>query len=310
MPLPSAAEAVPEQIRTSAGAVRCRERDLDLRLDILLLGIAPGVFKRIADSYVSLDDGAMPSSMPTVPAALTRTQIYAMSNSWQVACATGRAEISGDSLHARICSVNVQHLVETWLTERLRGPAPFSVSAAFHTPAPVSPLRQWADAPVPPALLAAHQRDDPAVQATIARRASSVRALLDAGATVHACYSAASLGKISREESEVYRATCAAYPNLIDTPYAKPPDAFLPLCGATYLFGTGPLSLTGCFAVRLPQAADATEGTTQAHLIVASPLDESFKAILDELHIELGLTLDPAYGGVATRALVDEPEYV
>ncbi|WP_175104693.1 hypothetical protein [Pararobbsia alpina] len=309
-PLPAIGEGLAVRMRRSPEGASSRERVLDYRFDILLHGAAPAVFKRIAAFHETLDDGAAASMRPAGTEPFSRAQIWTMSDSWQVACTTGSAVICGDNRHARTCAVSIQHFVERWLTERLQGPVPFAVVAAIHTPAPASPLRHWADAPVPATLLAPHLRDDASVQATLSRRAASMRALLDAGATVHACYSAASLEKMSLTERETYRSTCETYPNLLDEPSPLPPGAFNAVCGATYLFGTGPLSLTGCIALRLPQAADAEDGAAQAHLFVASPLDAPFKDLLDELKRDVGLVLDPAYGGVAVRAMVDEPDYV
>jgi hypothetical protein len=288
-----------------------RGRALDLRLDILLYGAAPAVRSRIAALNASASaEGVAPARGNRFP----DEQIYAMSNAWLVACAIGSSIIGGTPSHVRTCAVTLQHCVENWLTDRLgdhsRGRAPFAVVAAIHTPAPASPLRLRVDAAEPGTLLAPHLRDDTSVQGTVLRRADSLRRLLDAGATLHVCYSAASLDTMSLAEREVYQSTCAAYPDtLIDAPSALPPTAFHASCGATYLFGTNAQSLTGCFAIRLPQAADAVQGASRADLVVASPMDPMFKPVLDELKLKFGLELDPTYGGTATRALFDEVEY-
>jgi hypothetical protein len=292
-----------------APAARCA-RTLDYRLDLLLQGIAPGVHKRIVSFYEAINGNNVSLTESADATQWTNAQVYTMSNAWQIACATGSALIGGDDPYVRTCAVSIQHCVESWLIERLRGQGPFTVVAAIHTPAPPSPLRHLGDTPAVTRLLAAHLRDDPSVRATIEQRARSVRDLLAAGATLHACYSAASLESLDPEERAVYRSACETHPNLIDTPSVLSPDAFRTSCGATYLFGTGPLSLTGCFAIRLPQAADAVQGPAKALLFVASPFDEPFKGVLDELSQAFGLTLDPVYGGAATRAMFDERDYV
>lgn len=303
-------EVVLGRMQPRSAPVSRSGRPPDYRFDGLLQGVVPGVFQRIVSLHEALDDNNVSSTRSADPTRLTNSQVFAMSNAWQTACATGSALIRGDDRHVRTSAVGIQHFVEQWLTKRLGGTAPFAVVAAIHTPAPPSPLRHWADAPAAATLLAPHLRDDASMPATIEQRARSVRDLLAAGATLHACYSAASLETLDTDESAIYRSTCEAYPNLIDAPSVLSPDAFRASCGATYLFGTSPLSLTGCFAIRLPQAADAVQGYAEANLFVATPLDESFKRVLDELSQAIGLTLDPAYGGVAMRAMVDEPEYV
>jgi hypothetical protein len=287
-----------------------RAGTVDYRHDVLLQGVVYGVFERLASSYEPLDENPGPSPRFVDPTRLTNAQVDAMGNAWEIACATGSAQIGGDDRHMRTCAVNLQHFVEQWLTECLRGPDPFAVVAAIHTPAPPSPLRHWPDAPVSVGLLAPHLCDDAGVQATIGQRARSVRDLLEAGATVHACYPATSLDTLDADQLATYRFTCETYPNLIDTPSVLAPDAFHASCGATYLYGPSLQELTGCIAFRLPQAADAVQGPAEASLFVASPLDEPFKRVLDELSQTFGLKLDPAYGSVATRAMVDDPNYV
>jgi hypothetical protein len=51
-------------------------------------------------------------------------------------------------------------------------------------------------------------------------------------------------------------------------------------------------------------------GHAGANLFVASPFDDPFKGVLDELSRAFGLALDPVYGGVATRAMFHERDYV
>jgi hypothetical protein len=288
-------------------------RELDFRLDVLLYGVAPAVRNRIAllNGPAAAANAAADVAANTV--RFPHDQMFAMGNAWLVACATGSSRLGGAPAHVRTCAVTIQHCVERWLTERLNGhrreQAPFAVVAAIHAPAPPSPLRFRASAAVPDPLLAPHLRDDTSVHGTVVHRADSLRGLLDAGATVHACYSAASLDTMSRAERETYQSTCAAYPNnLIDRRSVLPPVAYFNSCGATYLFGTGPESLSGCFAIRLPQAAQTGQRGSTADLIVASPLDPLFKRVLDDLEREFGLELDPACGGNATRALYDEVE--
>jgi hypothetical protein len=289
----------------------CWRREIDFRLDFLLYGVAPAVRNRIA----LLNGPAAAANVAANTSEFPDEQMFAMGNAWLVACATGSSYLGGAPAHVRSSAVAIQHCVESWLTERLdghgrRGEAPFAVVAAIHTPAPPSPLRLRAGAAVPHTLLAPHLRDDTGMHGTVLRRAVSLRRLLDAGATLHACYSTASLDTMSEAERETYQSACAAYPNhLIDAPRALPPAAFHASCGATYLFGESPWSLTGCFAIRLPQAADAVQGVSRADLIVASALDPLFKPVLDELKLRIGLELDPTYGGTATRALFDEVEY-
>jgi hypothetical protein len=295
------------------------ERERRFRLDTLLHGAGDAVHGRIVALKVNKRpeaSGGMGATAADAQAAATPSaqafsdrQIYSMSNAWVTACVSGLARISGEASNTRTCAVTLQHYVENWLTERLNvqasGPAPFAVVAAIHTPAPASPLRQLPEAPVSATLplLAPHLRGDANVQATVACRAGSVRRLLDAGAILHVCYSADSLKTMSTAERDAYQSTCAAYPgNLIDVPSALPPAAFYASCGATYLFGASRQSLTGCFAIRLPQAADAAQGQASAELAVVSSMDSMFGTLLDEVKLKFGLQLDRS-GGVATRSV-------
>jgi hypothetical protein len=302
---------MPPSFNGEAGCARERH----FRFDTLLHGAAGAVHRRIValDKRPGASGGADATAADAPEAAASGTQAFSdrqictMSRAWVTTCVSGLARISGDASTTRTCAVTLQHYVEEWLTARLNVQpsrlAPFAVVAAIHTPAPASPLRQLPEAPLAATLplLAPHLRGDANAQATVASRAGSIRRLLDAGATLHVCYSADSLKTMSEAEREAYRYTCAAYPgNLIDTPSSLPPAAFYASCGATYLFGASRESLTGCFAIRIPQAADAVQGQAKAELAVVSTMDLMFAPLLDELRLKFGLQLDSA-AGVATR---------
>jgi hypothetical protein len=297
--------AVQNAVRTqsSLNAESSSGRERYFRSDTLLHGVGLAVHGRIVALNKSPTASGAQGATASSPQAFSDRQIYAMSSAWMAACLTGRASIAGEASHTRTCAVTLQHFVEKWLTDRMHVQqsrlAPFVVLAAIHTPAPASPLRQRPDAPVSTTLLAPHLRDDANVQATVMNRAGSLRGLLDAGATLHVCYSADSLNAMSADERDAYRSTCATYPgNLIDVPLALPADAFHASCGATYVFGASLQSLTGCFAIRMPQAADAAPGMAGAELLVTSPIDSLFRPVLDELTLRFGLQLDSA-GAVA-----------
>jgi hypothetical protein len=256
----------------------------------LLCGMERGVLDRIV-SCECVQDGAGGVSA-SQPARFELYEVQAMTTGWDVACSTGGALIGGNDRHARVCAVTIQHFVEAWLAERLRGPTPFYVVAAIHTPLPATPLRQESGAAVSDGLMAPHQSGDAGVQATISSRAGSIRDLLDAGAVVHACYSQQGFDSLAEGERQTYQDTRRAYPNLIDAPRRLSRDTFAPHCGATYLFGEDPLALTGCFAIRLPQAADAPQGPAEARLIVTSSIERVFDECLGALSLNLHLLLD------------------
>jgi hypothetical protein len=276
----------------------------NVRLDTFLHGAGPAVHERIVGRRqrpgASSEAGAAAGASEAATSSrqtFSDGQIRAMANAWMAACLSGHARLEGEASITRTCAVTIQHRVESWLADRLNvqrsGPAPFVVVAVIHTPAPASPLRQRPDAPVSATLLAPHLRDDANVQATVACRAVSLRHLLEGGGIVYACYSAASLDSMSLIERGVYSSTCAAYPdNLIDAPSELPPEIFRAFCGATYWYGASLRSMTGCFAIRMPQAADATQGNARAELFVVSPMDPRFCTILRELRMNFGLRLD------------------
>lgn len=202
--------------------------------------------------------------------------------------------IRGEKRQTRIRAVTLQHFVQAWLAERLSDGRPFTVVAAIHTPALTTPLRQRVDMPVMPELMAAHRRGDAGVGATVSRRAGSIRDLLAAGATVYACYSQAGHDALVECEQHAYATTRHVYPNLVDTPRKLPREEFEAQCGVTYLFGENRQSLTGCFAIRLPQAVDAQDGAAEARLIMTSSDETQFDACLDELESVLGLQIAPS----------------
>ncbi len=257
-------------------------------INSLLCGIERGVLERLADTETL-------GSTASAEGQFQPHEIQTMRDSWLAACRTGEVTIRCDDRHARVCAVHLQHLVEGWLAERLQGQGAFSVTAAIHTPMPATPLRQWPAAAVPDSLMAEHQRGDAGVQASISRRVGSIRDLLDTGATLYACYSQQHANEnATDDEKQAYQATCRRYPSLIDAPRALSRETFIPHTGATYVFGEDPQAPTGCFAIRLPQAADASTGSVEARLIVVSSNESRFDQCIGSLALNLDLLLNAA----------------